>query len=63
MKRREGLAKLTGRERYVDDLPVDDCLWGVTVRSPAPRGRIADVTGLSSSSSITETSPVRTVSF
>jgi CO/xanthine dehydrogenase Mo-binding subunit len=43
MKRREGLAKLTGRERYVDDLPVDDCLWGVTVRSPAPRGRIADV--------------------
>jgi CO/xanthine dehydrogenase Mo-binding subunit len=41
--RLEGLAKLTGRERYVDDLPLDDFLWGATVRSPAPRGRITDV--------------------
>lgn len=40
MKRREGLAKLTGRERYVDDLPIGDHLWGATVRSPSPRGRI-----------------------
>lgn len=40
MQRREGLAKLTGRERYVDDLPLEDFLWGMTVRSPAPRGRI-----------------------
>jgi len=40
MHRREGLAKLTGRERYVDDLPLDGFLWGMTVRSPAPRGRI-----------------------
>ncbi len=43
MRRREGLAKLSGRERYVDDLPLDDFLWGGTVRSPAPRGRIADI--------------------
>ena len=43
MHRREGLAKLTGRERYVDDLPLDDFLWGATVRSPAPRGRITAV--------------------
>src|SRR5437899_10771052 len=43
MLRREALAKLTGRERYVDDLPLDDFLWGMTVRSPAPRGRIASV--------------------
>src|ERR1043166_8319468 len=43
MLRREALAKLTGRERYVDDLPLEDFLWGVTVRSPAPRGRIAAV--------------------
>jgi len=43
MHRREGLAKLTGRERYVDDLPLQDFLWGATVRSPAPRGRIATV--------------------
>jgi CO/xanthine dehydrogenase Mo-binding subunit len=37
------LAKLTGRERYVDDLPLEDFLWGATVRSPAPRGRIKAV--------------------
>src|SRR5438094_9257532 len=43
MKRREALAKLTGRERYVDDLPLDDFLWGMTVRSPAPRGRVSGV--------------------
>ena len=43
MDRLEGLAKLTGRERYVDDLPLEDFLWGATVRSPAPRGRITDV--------------------
>jgi len=43
MRRREGLAKLSGRERYVDDLPLDDFLWGGTVRSPAPRGRIREI--------------------
>ena len=43
MDRLEGLAKLTGRERYVDDLPLAGFLWGATVRSPAPRGRITDV--------------------
>jgi len=43
MHRREGLAKLTGRERYVDDLPLEGALWGMTVRSPAPRGRITAV--------------------
>ncbi len=43
MRRREGISKLSGRERYVDDLPVEDCLWGGTVRSPSPRGRIRDV--------------------
>ncbi len=43
MLRREGLAKLSGRERYVDDLPIDGCLWGATVRSPSPRGRITGI--------------------
>ncbi len=43
MLRREGLSKLTGRERYVDDLPLEDFLWGATVRSPSPRGRIAEI--------------------
>ncbi len=43
MKRREGLAKLMGREAYVDDLTVADCLWGATVRSSCARGRIREV--------------------
>ena len=34
------MSKLTGRERYVDDLLVESCWWGMTVRSPAPRGLI-----------------------
>ena len=41
--RLEGLAKLTGREHYVDDLPLEGFLWGATVRSPAPRGRITAI--------------------
>ena len=43
MKRVEGLSKLTGREQFVDDLPLDGALWGGTVRSPTPRGRIREV--------------------
>jgi CO/xanthine dehydrogenase Mo-binding subunit len=43
MKRLEGLAKLTGAERYIDDVPIPGCLWGMTVRSPAPRGRIREI--------------------
>lgn len=43
MDRIEGLAKLTGAERYVDDLPLEGFLWGMTVRSPAPRGRIRSI--------------------
>lgn len=43
MKRVEGLSKLTGRELYVDDLVVDGCLWGATVRSPVSRGRIRGI--------------------
>ncbi len=40
MQRLEGLSKLTGAERYLDDLVIDGCLWGMTVRSPVSRGRI-----------------------
>ncbi len=43
MKRREALSKFTGREPYVDDLAPEDCLWGMTVRSPAARGRIREI--------------------
>jgi CO/xanthine dehydrogenase Mo-binding subunit len=48
MYRIEGLDKLTGRERYLDDEPMErgdgePAWWGMTVRSPAPRGRIVRV--------------------
>jgi CO/xanthine dehydrogenase Mo-binding subunit len=43
MHRLEGLAKLTGREQYLDDRPPGDAWWGMTVRSPVPRGRIRRV--------------------
>jgi len=36
----DGLAKLSGATRYIDDLTLDGMLVGGTVRSPAPRGRI-----------------------
>jgi len=39
MKRREALAKLTGRERYVDDLPLE-ASCGHDGAQPAPRGRV-----------------------
>ena len=38
--RKEGREKVTGRARYVDDLSFPGMLHGVTVRSPAARGRI-----------------------
>ncbi len=43
MPRVEGLAKLTGAERYLDDTPIPGCLWGMTVRSPVARGRVKGV--------------------
>ena len=42
--RKEGRSKVTGAARYVDDLTMPDMLHGVTVRSPAPRGRIRSIT-------------------
>ncbi|MEO6213088.1 MAG: xanthine dehydrogenase family protein molybdopterin-binding subunit, partial [Vicinamibacterales bacterium] len=42
--RREGRAKVTGRARYVDDLTLPGMLYGVTVRSPGPRGTIRNIT-------------------
>jgi CO/xanthine dehydrogenase Mo-binding subunit len=44
MHRLEGLSKLTGAERYIDDEPPPQgCLWGMTVRSPVPRGIIKNL--------------------
>ncbi len=41
--RKEGREKVTGCARYVDDLVFPGILHGVTVRSPAPRGRIGEI--------------------
>lgn len=41
--RPEGPAKLTGRARYVDDLPLPDGLHGATLRSTIPHGRIRGI--------------------
>ena len=43
MIRREGIQKLLGQAAYVDDLMIDGCLWGATVRSPSPRGAIREI--------------------
>jgi CO/xanthine dehydrogenase Mo-binding subunit len=43
-RRKEGRSKVTGAARYVDDLVLPDMLYGATVRSPAPRGRIRSIT-------------------
>lgn len=42
--RKEGRSKVTGAARYVDDLNMPGMLYGATVRSPAPRGRIRSIT-------------------
>jgi CO/xanthine dehydrogenase Mo-binding subunit len=41
--RKEGVAKVTGAARYVDDLVFADMIFGVTVRSTVPRGKITAV--------------------
>src|SRR5215468_9758470 len=38
--RKEGFEKLTGAARYVDDIMLEGMLFGKTVRSSVPRGRI-----------------------
>ena len=42
--RKEGRDKVTGRASYVDDLRFPGMLYGATVRSPFPRGRIRGIT-------------------
>src|SRR5947208_48797 len=41
--RKEGREKVTGRARYVDDLKFPDMIYGATVRSAGPRGRITNI--------------------
>ena len=41
--RKEGVGKVTGAARYVDDLTYAGLLHGVTVRSSIPRGRVRSI--------------------
>lgn len=42
--RLEGRDKVTGRARYIDDMALPNMLYGATVRSRIPRGRIKKIT-------------------
>ncbi|MFZ0201332.1 MAG: xanthine dehydrogenase family protein molybdopterin-binding subunit [Candidatus Sulfotelmatobacter sp.] len=42
--RKEGRDKVTGKSQYVDDMVLPNMLFGATVRSRIPRGRIKNIT-------------------
>jgi CO/xanthine dehydrogenase Mo-binding subunit len=42
--RKEGRDKVTGTSQYVDDMALPNMLFGATVRSQIPRGRISKIT-------------------
>ena len=42
--RKEGRDKVTGHAQYVDDMTLPDMLYGATVRSQIPRGKIKKIT-------------------
>ncbi len=42
--RKEGRDKVTGRARYIDDISLPGTLYGATVRSRIPRGKIKKIT-------------------
>src|ERR1700746_1707501 len=42
--RKEGRDKVTGQAQYVDDMVLPNMLYGATVRSKIPRGRIKQIT-------------------
>src|SRR5215469_8789837 len=42
--RKEGRDKVTGRAQYIDDISIPDMLFGATVRSRVPRGKIKKIT-------------------
>ena len=41
--RKEGIPKVTGSACYIDDMHFPDMLYGATVRSSVPRGRITNI--------------------
>ena len=43
VERKEGMARATGAARYADDLSFPGMLFGRTIRSSIPRGRVAGI--------------------
>lgn len=43
LPRKEGISKVTGHAIYTDDIHPENCLYGRTVRSTVPHGRIKEV--------------------
>ena len=41
--RKEGIPKVTGKAVYTDDVEIEDCLYGKTVRSTIPHGYIKGI--------------------
>jgi CO/xanthine dehydrogenase Mo-binding subunit len=41
--RKEGVEKVTGRAQYIDDITLPGMLYGATVRSSIPRGKIRNI--------------------
>src|SRR5262245_56576054 len=41
--RKEGIPKVTGQAIYADDIRIDNCLYGRTVRSTVPHGLIKQI--------------------
>jgi CO/xanthine dehydrogenase Mo-binding subunit len=41
--RKEGVAKVCGAARYIDDFSMPEMIFGATVRSAVPRGRIVNI--------------------
>jgi CO/xanthine dehydrogenase Mo-binding subunit len=42
--RKEGRDKVTGQARYIDDISLPGMIYGATVRSQIPRGKIKKIT-------------------
>src|SRR5947208_10942497 len=43
LPRKEGIGKVTGQAVYAGDIRLENCLYGRTVRSIVPRGRIKQI--------------------
>ena len=41
--RKEGVAKVLGAARYIDDISLPGMIFGATVRSAVPRGRVLSI--------------------